>query len=170
MLTCLYRQDLAKFPLNRHYNRCLARSGCNHADWGCVVFCDESRFQLCPDDHRRGIWRRPVQRTDPAFTIAHDTIPQPEVMVWVVISFDSRTPLGVIRGTLTAQRYVDDILRTVLLPYLLQYPGLIFSKIMPDHIRHTLYYELSYSLSNISLTSQIAIYLSNRACLGYEDK
>ncbi|GFW28762.1 transposable element Tcb1 transposase [Trichonephila clavipes] len=44
------------------------------------------------------------------------------------ISFDSRTPLVVIRGTLTAQRYVDNILRTVLLPFLLQYSGLIFQQ------------------------------------------
>ncbi|GFX84586.1 transposable element Tc1 transposase [Trichonephila clavipes] len=47
-------------------------------------------------------------------------------MVWGAISFDSWTPLVVIRGTLTAQRYADGILRTVLLPFLLQYPGLIF--------------------------------------------
>ncbi|GFW44373.1 transposable element Tc1 transposase [Trichonephila clavipes] len=32
------------------------------------------------------------------------------------------------KGTLTAHRYVDDILRTVLLPFLLQYPGLIFQQ------------------------------------------
>ncbi|GFW24498.1 transposable element Tcb1 transposase [Trichonephila clavipes] len=37
-----------------------------------------------------------------------------------------RTPLVVIRGTLTAHRYVDGILRTVLLPFLSLYPGLIF--------------------------------------------
>ncbi|GFV07157.1 transposable element Tc1 transposase [Trichonephila clavipes] len=54
--------------------------------------------------------------------------PQPEVRVWGAISFDSRPPLVVISGTLTAQRYVDDILRTVLLPFLLQYPGLIFQQ------------------------------------------
>ncbi|GFW84810.1 uncharacterized protein TNCV_680981 [Trichonephila clavipes] len=29
----------------------LARSGRNHADWGRVVFSDESRFQLFLDDH-----------------------------------------------------------------------------------------------------------------------
>ncbi|GFY00654.1 transposable element Tc1 transposase [Trichonephila clavipes] len=34
----------------------------------------------------------------------------------------------VIGGTLTAHRYVDGILRTVLLPFHLQYPGLIFQK------------------------------------------
>ncbi|GFY21487.1 transposable element Tc1 transposase [Trichonephila clavipes] len=104
----------------------LDRSGWNPTDWGRRVFSNESRSQLCPDDHRRRVWRRPVQRADPTFPIARHTGPQPGVMVCGDISFNSRTPLDVIRGTLTAQRYVDDILRTVLLPFLLQYPGLIY--------------------------------------------
>ncbi|GFT46570.1 transposable element Tc1 transposase [Trichonephila clavipes] len=62
---------------------------------------DESRFQLCLDDNRRRVWRRPGQRADPAFTIARHTGTQPGVMIWVAISFDSRTTLVVIRGTLT---------------------------------------------------------------------
>ncbi|GFV62700.1 transposable element Tcb1 transposase [Trichonephila clavipes] len=33
-----------------------------------------------------------------------------------------------IRGTLTAHRYVDGILRGVLLPFFLQFPGLIFQQ------------------------------------------
>ncbi|GFV73714.1 transposable element Tc1 transposase [Trichonephila clavipes] len=108
--------------------RCLTRSGWNHDDWGRIVLSDESHFQLCPDNHQRRVWNRPGQRTDPVFTIARR--PQPAVMVWGAISFDSRTPLGIIRGTITTRRYVDDILRTVLLTFLLQYPGLMFSKIM----------------------------------------
>ncbi|GFU34556.1 transposable element Tc1 transposase [Trichonephila clavipes] len=79
----------------------LARSGCSHADWGPIVFSDESRFQLCPEDHRGRV---------------------------------CRTSLVVIRGTLTAQQYVDDSLRAVSLPFLLQYSGFIFSKILNDHI------------------------------------
>ncbi|PRD33486.1 UNVERIFIED_CONTAM: hypothetical protein NCL1_17417 [Trichonephila clavipes] len=55
---------------------CLARSGWNQADWGRTVFSDESGFQLCPDDHRRRVWRRPGPRADPAFTIARHTGPQ----------------------------------------------------------------------------------------------
>ncbi|GFT87072.1 transposable element Tc1 transposase [Trichonephila clavipes] len=39
---------------------------------------------------------------------------QSEGMVWGAISFDSRTLFSIIRDTLTAQRYVDDILRNVL--------------------------------------------------------
>ncbi|GFW68558.1 uncharacterized protein TNCV_529131 [Trichonephila clavipes] len=92
--------------------------------------------ELCPENPRRRVWRHLGQRAYSVFTIARDTSPQPGVVVWGAISFDSRTPLGDIRGTLTAQRYVDDILRTVLLPSLLQYPGRIFSEIMPDRIRH----------------------------------
>ena len=49
-------------------------------------------------------------------------------MVWGAISFDIRTPLVVIRGTLTAQRYIDDILKPVLLPFLLQCPELFFQQ------------------------------------------
>ncbi|GFS76512.1 transposable element Tc1 transposase [Trichonephila clavipes] len=49
-------------------------------------------------------------------------------MVWGAISFDSRKPLVGIRGTLTAQRYVNDILGIVLLPFLLQYPDFIFQQ------------------------------------------
>ncbi|GFS66462.1 transposable element Tc1 transposase [Trichonephila clavipes] len=43
---------------------------------------DESRFQLCPDDHGKRVWRRPGQRADVAFTFAHHTGPKLRVMVW----------------------------------------------------------------------------------------
>ncbi|GFV04107.1 uncharacterized protein TNCV_917281 [Trichonephila clavipes] len=33
--------------------------GRNYADWRFIMFSDEFRFQLCPDDHRRRVWRRP---------------------------------------------------------------------------------------------------------------
>ncbi|GFV72454.1 transposable element Tc1 transposase [Trichonephila clavipes] len=120
----------------------------------CLIY----RYQ--PSDVR--VWRRPEQQADLAFPIACHTGPQPEVIVWGAISFDSRTPLDVIRGTLTPQRYVDDILRTALLPLLWQYPKLIFQQ---DNTRPLMAraccYELSYNLSNTSLASQRARSLSN---------
>ncbi|GFT33290.1 transposable element Tc1 transposase [Trichonephila clavipes] len=131
----------------------LARSYWNQADWRRIVFSDESRFQLCPDDHRRRVWRCSGQCTDPAFTIARHTDPQPRVMACGAISFDNRISLVVIRGTLTEQRYVDDILRTVLILFLLQYPGLIFQQ---DNAR--------------SRTARIALSIWDRACLGYDGK
>ncbi|GFV60792.1 transposable element Tc1 transposase [Trichonephila clavipes] len=109
---------------------CLARSGWNHTDWERIVFSDEYRFQMCPDDHRKRARRRPGQRADPAFTIAHHTGPLPEAMVWGAISFDSRTPLVVIRGPLTAKlfRYLS-FCSTL---------ALFFSKIMPDYMQRVL--------------------------------
>ncbi|GFY26627.1 transposable element Tcb2 transposase [Trichonephila clavipes] len=65
---------------------------------------DASHFQLCFENHRRRVWIHLGQRAYSAFTIERDTSSQLGVMVWGAISFDSRTPLGVIRGTLTAQR------------------------------------------------------------------
>ncbi|UYV81587.1 hypothetical protein LAZ67_20001605 [Cordylochernes scorpioides] len=67
--------------------------------------CDESRFSLCLDDCRKRVWRRPGQREDPGLTVEHHTGPQQGVMVCGAISFDSRTPLVVIPGILTAQRW-----------------------------------------------------------------
>ncbi|UYV72355.1 hypothetical protein LAZ67_9002766 [Cordylochernes scorpioides] len=83
---------------------CRERPTWNYADWGRIVFSDESRFLLCPDDRRKRVWRRPGQRVDPGLTLEHHTGPQQGVMVWGAISFDSRTPLVVTPGTLTAQR------------------------------------------------------------------
>ncbi|UYV84357.1 hypothetical protein LAZ67_X001927 [Cordylochernes scorpioides] len=107
---------------------CRKRSTWNCADWGRIVFSDKSCFLLCPDDHRKRVWRRPGQRVDPGLTVEHHTGPQQGVMVWGAISFDSRTPLVVIPGTLTAQRYVDEILRPVLLPFLSHHLGLTFQQ------------------------------------------
>ncbi|GFX78768.1 transposable element Tcb2 transposase [Trichonephila clavipes] len=66
-------------------------------------------------------------------------------MVWVVIAYDSRTTLIVMRGTLTGQRYVDDVLRPHVGPVLNGLPGAIFqqdnarphtARIAQDFLRH----------------------------------
>ncbi|GFU12937.1 hypothetical protein TNCV_1456741 [Trichonephila clavipes] len=55
----------------------LNKTGRNHVDFGRVLFSEESHFQLCPEDNRRRVWRRPGL----VFTIACHTGPQPGVMV-----------------------------------------------------------------------------------------
>ncbi|GFY29853.1 transposable element Tc1 transposase [Trichonephila clavipes] len=81
---------------------CQARSMWNVTDWQKVVFSDESRFVLGTDDNRVRVWRRPA--------------------------YDSRSTLIVMRGTLTGQRYVDDILRSHVEPFLNDLPGAIFQQ------------------------------------------
>ncbi|GFU93271.1 histone-lysine N-methyltransferase SETMAR [Trichonephila clavipes] len=134
----------------------------NQNDWGRIVFSDEFCFQLCTDDHRIRVWRRPGQRAD-----ARRRGPHLEVIVWGAISFDSRALLVVIRGTLTAQRFVDDTLRTVLLPFLFQYPGLIFQQ---DYAKpHTIRAAINY-LTAYQTLPWLARSLSNRACPVYDGK
>ncbi|GFX31135.1 transposable element Tcb2 transposase [Trichonephila clavipes] len=74
----------------------------NVTDWQKVVFSDESRFVLGTDDNRVRVWRRPA--------------------------YDSRSTLIVMRGILTGQRYVDDILRPHVGPFLNGLPGAIFQQ------------------------------------------
>ncbi|GFS91832.1 transposable element Tc1 transposase [Trichonephila clavipes] len=81
---------------------CQARSMWNVTDWQKVVFSDESRFVLGTDDNRVRVWRRPA--------------------------YDSRPTLSVMRGTLTGERYVDDILRPHVGPFLNGLPGAIFQQ------------------------------------------
>ncbi|GFV71794.1 transposable element Tc3 transposase [Trichonephila clavipes] len=81
---------------------CQARSMWNVTDWQKVVFSDESRFVLGTDDNRVRMWRHPA--------------------------YDSRSTLIVIRGALTGQRYVDDILRPPVGLFLNGLPETIFQQ------------------------------------------
>ncbi|GFS71500.1 transposable element Tcb1 transposase [Trichonephila clavipes] len=98
---------------------CQARSMWNVTDWKKVVFSDASRFVLGTDDNRVRVWRRPA--------------------------YDSRSTLIVMRGTLTGQRYVDDILLLHVGPFLNGLPGAIFqqdnarphtARVAQDFLRH----------------------------------
>ncbi|GFV60994.1 transposable element Tcb2 transposase [Trichonephila clavipes] len=81
----------------------------NVTDWQKVVFSDGSRFVLGTDDNRVRVWRRPA--------------------------YDSRSTLIVMRGTLTGQRYVDDILRPHFLPWLARAPDLSPVEHMWDQLK-----------------------------------
>ncbi|GFW62616.1 HTH_Tnp_Tc3_2 domain-containing protein [Trichonephila clavipes] len=97
-------------------------------DWRRVIFSDESRFSLSDDDHRTRVWRRTGQRSDPAFIVEWHTAISQGVTVWGAISWDTRSSLVVLQGTLTARRYVDDILTPIVLPMLSSRPGAIYQQ------------------------------------------
>ncbi|GFT29456.1 HTH_Tnp_Tc3_2 domain-containing protein [Trichonephila clavipes] len=88
---------------------CRPRATWSVTDWRRVIFSDESRFSLSADDHRTRVWRRTGQRSDPAFIVERHTAISQGVTVWGAISWDTRSSLVVLQGTLTARRYVDDI-------------------------------------------------------------
>ncbi|UYV78936.1 K02A2.6-like, partial [Cordylochernes scorpioides] len=57
--------------------------------------------------------------------------PCDNVESWGAIAYDSRSPLLRIQGTMTAQRYVDDVLRPVTLPYLQGVPNALYQQDNP---------------------------------------
>ncbi|GFX08764.1 transposable element Tcb2 transposase [Trichonephila clavipes] len=110
----------------------------NVTDWQKVVFSDESRFVLETDDNRVRVWRRPGERYNSPHTVLRHTGRTAGVMVWGIIAYDSRSTLIVMRGTLTGQRYVDDILRPHVEPFLNGLPEEFSSKIMLVRIQQEL--------------------------------
>ncbi|UYV69971.1 K02A2.6-like, partial [Cordylochernes scorpioides] len=117
--SCRPLRRLPLTPPNRRQRLewCRARSTWM-TEWHRVVFSDESRFCLSSDSRRVRVWRRRGERSNPAAIVERPTVRQRGIMVWGAIAYDSRSPLLRIQGTMTAQRYVDDMLRPVTLPYL----------------------------------------------------
>ncbi|GFW38760.1 putative transposable element [Trichonephila clavipes] len=127
------RRPLRRLPLTPHHRQCRLdfcrpRATWSVTDWRRVIFSDESRFSLSADDHRTRVWRRTGQRSDPAFIVERHTAISQDVTVWGAISSDTRSSLVVLQGTLTARRYVDDILTPIVLPMLSSRPGAIYQQ------------------------------------------
>ncbi|GFT11081.1 HTH_Tnp_Tc3_2 domain-containing protein [Trichonephila clavipes] len=127
------RRPLRRLPLTSHHRQCRLdfcrpRATWSVTDWRRVIFSDESRFSLSADDHRTRVWRRTGQRSDPAFIVERHTAISQGVTVWGAISWDTRSSLVVLQGTLTARRYVDDILTPIVLPMLSSRPGAIYQQ------------------------------------------
>ncbi|KAI3351093.1 hypothetical protein L3Q82_005658 [Scortum barcoo] len=86
--------------------------------WRPVLFTDESRFTLNTCDRRDRVWRRRGERSAACNILQHDRFGSGSVMVWGGISLGGRTALHVLaRGSLTAIRYRDEILRPLVRPY-----------------------------------------------------
>ncbi|GFX84653.1 DDE_3 domain-containing protein [Trichonephila clavipes] len=86
-----------------------------------------------------------VSGTIPPHTVLRHTARTAGVMVWWAITYDSRSTLIVMRGSLTGQRYVDDILRPHVGHFLNGLPGANFqqdnarphtARVAQDFLRH----------------------------------
>uniref|UniRef100_A0A674A2U6 Transposase Tc1-like domain-containing protein n=1 Tax=Salmo trutta TaxID=8032 RepID=A0A674A2U6_SALTR len=86
--------------------------------WRTVLFTDESRFTLSTCDRRDRVWRCRGERSAACNILQHDRFGGGSVIVWGGISLGGRTALHVLaRGSLTAIRYRDEILRPLVRPY-----------------------------------------------------
>ncbi|UYV71962.1 hypothetical protein LAZ67_9001366 [Cordylochernes scorpioides] len=127
--SCRPLRRLPLTPPNRRQRLewCRARSTWM-TKWHRLVFSDESRFCLSSESRRLRVWRRCGERSNPAAIVERPTVRQRGIMVWGAIAYDSRSPLLRIQGTMTAQRYVDDVLRPVTLPYLQEVPNALYQQ------------------------------------------
>ena len=87
-------------------------------DWAPDLFTDESRFSVDFTNRRARVWRMPNERFAPVCVAEHDRFGGGSVMVWAGISAQGKTDLHVIdNGTLTALRYINEILDVYVRPY-----------------------------------------------------
>ncbi len=91
---------------------------CHLTLWRGVLFMDESRFSLYRADGRQrvwlcvGDWFADVNVVD---RVAHGG---GGVMVWAGVCYGQRTQMHFIEGILNAQRYCDEILRPIVVPFI----------------------------------------------------
>ncbi|GFT65136.1 transposable element Tcb2 transposase [Trichonephila clavipes] len=75
-------------------------------------------------------------------------------MVWGVISYNTRSHLVLIRGTMTAQRYVHDILQPHVLPSMQRLTRAIFNKTMLDLPRQGCHKTVSRTVATLPWPAQ----------------
>ncbi|GFS67458.1 transposable element Tcb2 transposase [Trichonephila clavipes] len=92
------------------------------------LFSNESRFNPSSDENGVRVWRPRVERLNPAFALQQHTAPTAGVRIWGAIAYNTRSHLVLIRGTMTAQRYVHDILQPHVLPLMQRLSGAIFQQ------------------------------------------
>ena len=84
------------------------------AEWHEALFSDETKICVDHPDTRQGVWRRRAERYANPCVQETNRWGGGSVMVWGGIS----TELVVINGNLSAQRYINLVLRPVVLPFL----------------------------------------------------
>jgi len=87
------------------------------SEWDCIIWSDESKFELFRGDGRRWVWRRPHERYDVDCLIPTMKSGQDGVMVWGCFTKDGLGPLVRLNGKVTAKDYIN-VLKDHLVPYI----------------------------------------------------
>ncbi len=89
--------------------------------WRGVLFTDESRFSLYRADGRQSVWRRVGEQFADVNVVDQVAHGGGGVMVWAGVCYGQRTQVHFIDGILNAQRYRDEILRPIVVPFVHDY-------------------------------------------------
>lgn len=115
------RPAAVPFLTGRHrvarLNFAVAHRDWNYADWGKVLFSDESRFCLYSPDGRERVYRRRGERFADCTVSERYSYNGGSVMVWAGISADAHTDLHFFDRNMNADVYVEDILLPYVVPY-----------------------------------------------------
>ena len=110
---------------HRHQRLIWARNQCGQ-HWQNVVFSNESRFNLWNADGHIRVYRRHYERYVDNCVVENNPYGGGRVMVWAAINYRFKTQLVVCQGNLTARRYIDQVLRPVVVPMFLQRQNLVY--------------------------------------------
>ncbi len=86
--------------------------------WRGVLFTDESRFSLYMADGRQRVWRCVGERFADVNVVNRAAHGGGGVMVWAGVCYGQWTQVHFIDGFLNAQRYRDEILRLIVVPFI----------------------------------------------------
>ncbi len=86
--------------------------------WRGVLFMDEPRFSLYRADGRQRVWRRVGERFADVNIVDRVAHGGGGVMVWAGVCYGQQTQVHFIDGILNAQRYRDEILRPIVVPFI----------------------------------------------------
>ena len=115
------RRPAVLIPLSFEHRRrrvawCDAHRSWNDHHWQKVLWTDESRFTLDFNDGRVRVHRLPGERFAPCCIKEHDRYGGGSVMLWGGIWHGGRTTAVIIKGTLTGERYLNEIVLPVVAP------------------------------------------------------
>ncbi|GFX04950.1 transposable element Tcb2 transposase [Trichonephila clavipes] len=105
---------------------CRARGNWTASEWNQVVFSDESRFNLSSDDKRVRVCKPRGERLNPAFASQRYIASTSDEIICGDIAYNTLSSLVLLRGTMTAERYVHDILQPHVLSLMQPLPRAIF--------------------------------------------
>ncbi len=86
--------------------------------WRGVLFMDEYRFSLHRADDRQRVWRRVGEWFADVNVVDWVGHGGGRVMVWAGVCYGQRTQVHFIDGILNAQRYRDEIMRPIVVPFI----------------------------------------------------